>query len=107
MKGYPKMASGVIQTPHVALSQYRTKLQQAANELEATVREMVKIASKLNEGGLVGRAGTAMSAALTERLNKAIQALQTQTLQVEQDVAKAIQQSNKDVEDGAARQITQ
>lgn len=85
------MASTVIQTPHVALSQYRTKLKQAADELEATVREMVQIANKLNEGGLVGRAGTAMSIALTEKLNPAINALQMKTLEVDQDIARAIQ----------------
>ncbi|MCB0209717.1 MAG: hypothetical protein KDJ52_10320 [Anaerolineae bacterium] len=92
------MASTVIQTPHVALTQYRSKLQQAANELEATMREVAQIAGKLNEGGLVGRTGTAMSAALTEKLNPAINALYTKTMEEDRDIAMAIQQRNIEVE---------
>jgi hypothetical protein len=101
------MTSSVIQTPHVALSQYRTKLQQAANELEVTVREMVQVANKLNEGGLVGLTGTAMSTALTEKLNKAILALQAQTLDVSQSVAKAIQDEDVIVNKKSADRILQ
>jgi hypothetical protein len=92
------MASNVIQIPHVALSKYRTKLQQAADELEATIREVAQIADKLNEGGLVGRAGTAMSIALTEKLNPAINALRAKTIEEVNDIAKAIQQRNIEVE---------
>ena len=99
------MASSVIQIPHVALSQYRTKLQQSANELEATVREMIQIANKLNEGGLVGRAGTAMSVALTEKLNPAINALQMKTLEEDKDIARVIQGRNIEIESQNARRI--
>ena len=99
------MASSVIQTPHVALTQYCVKLQQAADELEATVREMVKIAEMLNEGGLVGRAGTAMSTALTEKLNPAINALYAKTMEEKRDIDVEIQKRKIELEGKTASEI--
>jgi hypothetical protein len=82
------MAATVIQTPHAALNKYRTKLQQTAAELETTTAVVKRIAEKLNEGALVGRAGTAMSTALTEKLTPSIQSLLSKMLEEDSDIKK-------------------
>jgi hypothetical protein len=58
--------------PYDKLNQYRGKLNDCAVELEATAAQTKKIASQLEEGALIGLAGTAFGAGLTEQLAPAI-----------------------------------
>jgi hypothetical protein len=84
--------------PFDKLNQYRGKLKECAAELEATVVQLKKVASQLEEGALIGLAGTAFGSALTEQLAPAIMRLHDKTIEVEQDIQNTIEREWTDLE---------
>ncbi len=98
------MAATVIQTPHVMIGQYRKVLMQVSAELEATISEIKRVAGKLEDDILVGRAGSAMTESLNEGLAPQVQKFMDDMNKEIADLAKHCEENIR-VDTGAAQQM--